>query len=62
MAGWAVTGCSGPAANDPLDRILYNPITGALIFDVKGSNGGGAMQIATLSPGLFLTAADFVVF
>jgi serralysin len=51
----------GAAAGDANDRILYNPGNGALIFDSNGNAAGGAVLFATLSPGLALTAADFLV-
>lgn len=52
----------GPAAQDLSDRIIYNAATGALIYDANGSAAGGAKQIATLSAGLALSAADILVF
>jgi Ca2+-binding RTX toxin-like protein len=51
----------GSAARDPDDRIIYDPTTGALTYDANGSAPGGSMLLATLSPGLALTAADFSV-
>ncbi len=52
----------GVAAADSNDRIIYNPGTGALIYDGNGSAAGGATTFATLSAGLGLTNADFVVY
>jgi serralysin len=52
---------SGAAATQADDRIIYNGATGALLFDVDGVGGAAAVQFATLSTGLALTAADFVV-
>jgi serralysin len=51
----------GAAAHDSSDRIVYNSTTGALIFDSNGNASGGAIQFATLTAGLALTNADFVV-
>ena len=51
----------GAAAADALDRIIYNNVTGALIYDSNGSAAGGATQFATLSAGLAMTNADFFV-
>ena len=51
----------GAAAHDGTDRIIYNPATGALIYDSNGNAAGGATQFATLGTGLSLTRADFVV-
>jgi Ca2+-binding RTX toxin-like protein len=52
---------TGAAAHDGNDHIIYNPKTGALIYDANGNKAGGAVQFATLAHGLHLTAADFVV-
>lgn len=51
----------GSAAADAGDRILYESTSGALFFDADGSGGGAAVQFATLTPGLALSAADFLV-
>jgi len=51
----------GAAAHDADDRIIYNDATGALIYDSNGNAAGGAIQFATLSKGLQITYADFVV-
>ncbi|EJM98155.1 calcium-binding protein [Phyllobacterium sp. YR531] len=51
----------GTAAADASDRIIYNSTTGALIYDSNGTAAGGATQFATLSTGLALTNADFLV-
>jgi Ca2+-binding RTX toxin-like protein len=49
----------GSSASDALDRLIYDPTTGALYYDADGSGAGSAVQIATLSTGLALTAANF---
>jgi Ca2+-binding RTX toxin-like protein len=51
----------GTAAADRDDRIIYDPATGALMFDANGTLSGGPYQFATLSRSLALTNADFVV-
>ena len=51
----------GTAAHDADDRIIYNDVTGALLFDADGSGAGGAVQFATLSTGLALAASEFVI-
>jgi Ca2+-binding RTX toxin-like protein len=50
---------TGSAAADAVDRIIYDPTTGALYYDADGSGGGAAVQIATLSTGLAMTADQF---
>ena len=51
----------GAAAQDSFDRVIYNSGTGALLFDGDGNGVGSAIQFATLSTGLSLTNADFLV-
>ncbi|EJM99236.1 calcium-binding protein [Phyllobacterium sp. YR531] len=51
----------GAGANDAADRIIYNSTTGALYYDADGSGSGAAVQFATLTKGLALTNADFLV-
>jgi Ca2+-binding RTX toxin-like protein len=51
----------GGAAADADDRIIYDSATGALSFDADGSGAGAAVQFATLSTGLALTSADFII-
>jgi Ca2+-binding RTX toxin-like protein len=50
------------AARDADDRILYNSTTGSLFYDADGSASAFApVKFAALSPGLALSAANFVV-
>ena len=51
----------GTQALDTNDRIIYNDVTGALIYDSNGSVANGATQFATLSTKPTITAADFIV-
>ncbi len=51
----------GTAAHDGDDRIIYNDVTGALYFDSDGTGANSAIQFATLSTGLAMTEADFIV-
>ena len=52
----------GNAAQDAGDRIVYNAANGALFYDADGNGAGAAVQFATLSLGLSLTAGDFLIF
>lgn len=52
---------SGVAAADADDRIIYDSNSGALLYDADGVGGIAAVQFATLSPGLALTATHFTV-
>lgn len=51
----------GASANDGSDRLIYNSSTGALYYDPDGVGGAAQQQFATLSAGLGLTAADFLL-
>jgi Ca2+-binding RTX toxin-like protein len=50
----------GAAATDADDRIIYDPVAGALYYDSDGDGAGAAVQFASLAPGLALTNTDFV--
>jgi len=52
---------TGAAAADADDRILYNAATGALLFDSDGVGGAAAVQFATLSAGLAMSAGEFTI-
>jgi serralysin len=51
----------GSAANDKSDRIIYDPMTGAVYYDADGTDAGAAMQFATLNTGLAITHWDFFI-
>ena len=52
----------GSAAQDADDRIIFNDVTGALLFDADGTGGGVAIQFATLTGDQSsLSASDFQV-
>ena len=49
-------------AIDGSDRIIYDPSTGSLYYDGDGDQAEfQAIRVASLTPGLALTASDFVV-
>ena len=43
---------TGTSALDADDRILYDPVSGALLFDPDGSGAAAAVQFAVLPSGL----------
>jgi Ca2+-binding RTX toxin-like protein len=49
------------AAVDVDDYVIYNPASGALLYDADGFGAGVAVQIAALGVNLALTNADFTV-
>jgi Ca2+-binding RTX toxin-like protein len=51
----------GAAAQDADDYIIYDDVTGALLYDSDGSGGAAAIQFAELSPGLALGNQHFDV-
>ncbi|CAN5545894.1 hypothetical protein BH10PSE7_BH10PSE7_26230 [soil metagenome] len=52
---------AGTGAHDLNDRIIYDPASGALLYDADGSGGEGAFRLATLNAHLALTNADFLI-
>ena len=51
----------GAQAGNATSTIIYNPVTGALIYDSNGTRAGGAIQFATLSAGLDLVHGDILI-
>ncbi|WP_262032006.1 hypothetical protein [Microvirga sp. Mcv34] len=51
----------GSKAKDKNDYIVYDNKKGVLYYDADGSGNGKAVEIATLSKNLKMTAADFFV-
>ncbi|MFN7229800.1 MAG: calcium-binding protein, partial [Synechococcaceae cyanobacterium] len=51
----------GASATTTAHRILYNPASGALLYDPDGSNPLAALPLATLSTGLAITNTRFSV-
>ena len=52
----------GTAATSSNQRFIYNPTSGALLFDTDGSNGSNAaVQFAQLTPNLSLTFEDILL-
>ncbi|KAB0266320.1 calcium-binding protein [Microvirga brassicacearum] len=52
---------AGSKAHDATDRVIYNKKTGALFYDQDGSGAKAAIQFATVSKNLKMTAHDFYV-
>jgi len=52
---------TGSAATEADDRIIYNSVTGALLFDADGVGGAAAVQFATVTAGLAMSASEFTV-
>jgi Ca2+-binding RTX toxin-like protein len=52
---------TGTAAMDADDRIIFDPATGALLFDPDGTGSAAAQQFAVLSHPFNLDASFFVV-
>lgn len=51
----------GDKAHDATDRVIYNKKTGALFYDQDGNGAKAAVQFATVSKNLKMTAHDFYV-
>ena len=51
----------GSVADQADDRILYDSVSGALFYDADGNGGGVAIQFSSITPGLALSYADFVI-
>jgi len=62
-AGWLASKAfwTGSKAHDASDHIIYNKVKGALYYDPDGTGCAPQVQIAALTKGLKLTAADFWV-
>ncbi len=52
---------AGAAAHDATDRIIYNPATGAIMFDPDGNGAAAAVQFAQVDAGLKVSVTDFYV-
>jgi Ca2+-binding RTX toxin-like protein len=52
---------TGSSATEADDRVIYDPETGILIYDVDGSESGAAITLARLDTGLSLTNVDIQV-
>jgi Ca2+-binding RTX toxin-like protein len=53
---------AGTSAADANDFVIYNQATGALSYDADGNGAGAAIQFATISNHIALTASDFFIF
>ena len=51
----------GSAAADADDRIIYNPVSGALLYDADGNGAGAAIQWAVVHEALAMSASDFQI-
>ena len=62
LAAAAFVANTSGLATSAAHRVIYDTDSGALWFDADGSGAGAAVQFATLTPGLAMTAADFFVY
>ncbi|MCX7300076.1 MAG: calcium-binding protein [Rhodobacterales bacterium] len=62
LAGSAFASNTTGNAGDATDRIIYESDTGKVFFDTDGTGAAAKVQFATISTGLVLTSADFIVF
>ena len=51
----------GTAAQDADDNIIYDDVTGNLLYDSDGAGGAAAIQFAQANPGLGISNQDFIV-
>jgi Ca2+-binding RTX toxin-like protein len=61
LAATAFAANTDGVATDAAHRIIYETDTGKLFYDADGAGGAAGIQFATLTAGLALTNADFVV-
>jgi Ca2+-binding RTX toxin-like protein len=61
LAAGSFRSAAGVSASDANDFILYDSASGALHYDADGNGAGLAVQFASLSSGLALSNADFLV-
>jgi Ca2+-binding RTX toxin-like protein len=61
LAAGSFRSAAGVSAVDANDFILYDNVSGALHYDADGNGAGLAVQFASLSSGLALSSADFLV-
>ena len=52
---------AGAAAHDPDDLIMYDSTNGNLSYDADGNGGGAAQIFAVVSPGLAMSASNFLL-